>query len=174
MPGVMQPAALAILGVMLVAAWPVGRWIARRYGRPPVLAVLYVAAVGIVLALTLPVPILALRPRRAVGLLEQFTNVPLLGVEIITFGSSAEQWGNVLLFLPVGLLGALVLRSAARAAGLGALLSVLVEVWQSAVGRGGEVGDVLHTAAGAVLGAVCAAVVLRIRPPHRRAGAGAD
>jgi VanZ family protein len=92
-------------------------------------------------------------------------------VEVVTFGSNAEQWGNVLLFLPLGLLGALVSRSVPRAAGFGVVLSVLVEVWQSAAGRGGEVSDVLHTAAGAVLGAVSAAVVLRIRRPRRRAAA---
>lgn len=165
---------VVILCVTLLAAWPAGRWIARRYGRPQVLAVLSVGAVGVVLALTVPVPSAHLRPRRAVGFLEQFTDVPLLAVEIISFGSNAEQWANVLLFLPVGLLGALVSRSALRAGGFGIVLSVLVEVWQSAAGRGGEVGDVLHTAAGAVLGAVSAAVVLQIRPPHRRAAATGD
>ncbi len=162
---------VVILCVTLVLAWPVGRRIARRYGRPQVLTVLFVGALGVVLALTVPVPFRALRPRRAVGFLEQFTDVPLLAVEAISFGSNAEQWGNVLLFLPLGFLGALVSRSALRAAGLGIALSVLVEVWQSAAGRGGEVGDVLHTAAGAVLGAVSAAVVLRIRRPRRRAAA---
>ena len=144
---------VVILCITLVLAWPVGRWIARRYGRPQVLAVLFVGAVGVVLALTVPVPFSGLRLRRAVGLLEQFTDLPLLAVEAISFGSNAEQWGNVLLFLPVGLLGGLVSRSALGAAGFGIVLSVLVELWQSATGRGGEVSDVLHTAAGAVLGA---------------------
>ncbi len=165
---------VVILCVTFVLAWPAGSWFARRYGRPRIPAVLFAGAVGVVLALTVPAPSLPLRPRRAVGFLEQFTDVPLLAVEVVTFGSNAEQWGNVLLFLPVGLLGALVSGSALRAAGLGISLGVLVEVWQSAAGGGGEVSDVLHAVAGVVLGAACAAVVLRVRPPHRQAAVDAD
>ena len=74
--------------------------------------------------------------------------------------------GNVLLFAPVGLLLALLLRRPLVAVVLGALLSATEEALQYVVGRVADVDDVLLDVTGVVLG--CAAAVIASAVACRR------
>jgi hypothetical protein len=79
-------------------------------------------------------------------------------------------FGNVALFVPLGLFLHLALRrSVALAAALGMLASVTVEILQLPIwSRSTDVDDVILNTAGAVLGALVGAAVLRLPEPLRR------
>jgi hypothetical protein len=78
--------------------------------------------------------------------------------------------GNVAMFVPLGLFLHLALRrSVALTAVLGLVASVVVEVLQLPIwSRSSDVDDVILNTAGAVLGALMAAVVLRLPAPWQR------
>jgi glycopeptide antibiotics resistance protein len=72
-------------------------------------------------------------------------------------------WGNVVAFIPVGVLGLLALRRGSRRAwlialGAGTALSVVLEVTQYGVGRSADVDDVILNGIGVGLGVVLAAL----------------
>jgi VanZ family protein len=72
-------------------------------------------------------------------------------------------WGNVVAFVPVGVLGLLALRRGSRVAwlivlGAGTALSVVLEVAQYGVGRSADVDDVILNGIGVGLGIALAAI----------------
>jgi hypothetical protein len=158
-------AALAVVVATSVVAWPVGRLIADRFRRPRVAAVLFVGAVGVVMALTLtpnhPAP-------------GELTDVPphflrylgdshMVWAAVTSPPSDSEQIANIALYVPVGLFGRFVWRSALGAAAFGIALTVFIETCQyGIVGRDGSLTDIRNNAAGAVLGALIGAVATRV------------
>lgn len=78
--------------------------------------------------------------------------------------------GNIALFVPLGLFMHLALRRSAMVTiGLGLLASVCVEVLQLPIwSRSSDVDDVMLNTFGAAVGAVLAALVLRLPDPWRR------
>ena len=83
-------------------------------------------------------------------------------------------FGNVVMFVPVGWLVAVLVRG--RFAGLvgtlaGLVLSVVIEVWQMLSGSFGDVDDLLLNSVGAAAGAIVATVLMQFRRAHRLSSA---
>ena len=161
--GVNWPA-LAALVATAVLAWPLGRLIADRFRRSRAAAILFVAAVGVVAALTLmpnyPVPgdPTVVPPH----FLQYIGDVNLVWAALTSLPTDSEQIANIALYVPVGLFGRFVWRSTVRAAAFGTALTVFVETCQyGIVGRDGSITDIRNNAAGALLGALVAAVAVR-------------
>jgi MFS family permease len=158
--------ALATLALVVtfVVAWPVGRLIADRVGRPRVATVLFVAAVGVVMALTLtpnyPGPEDFLPPPP--HFLHYIGDTHRIWAALTAPPSDPEQIANIALYVPVGLFGRFVWRSAIGAAAFGTALTVVIETCQyGIVGRDGSLTDIRNNAAGAILGALIGAVAIR-------------
>lgn len=86
-------------------------------------------------------------------------------------------WGNVLVFVPVGVLALLSMRTTVRHRGIkafaaGVSLSVAIEATQYGIGRSADIDDVILNAIGIVLGV--AAVVLARRLPRRQRSIASD
>jgi MFS family permease len=157
-------ATLALL-VTLVVAWPVGRLIADRFGRPRVATALFVAAVGLVMALTLmpnyPGPVDFTPPPP--HFLYYIDDMGRVWAALTAAPTDPEQIANIALYVPVGLFGRFVWRSAIGAAAFGTALTVVIEMCQFwIVGRDGSLTDIRNNAAGAILGAVVGAVAVRV------------
>jgi glycopeptide antibiotics resistance protein len=162
--------ALAVLVVTAVAAWPLGRLIGNRFGRSRVAVVLFIASVGVVMALTLTPNYPA--PGEPTDLpphfLQYIDNLHMVWAALTSPPTDSEQIANIALYVPVGLFGRFVCGGATRAAVFGIALTVAIETCQyGIVGRDGSLTDIRNNAAGAVLGALVGAVAARVA--HRRA-----
>jgi glycopeptide antibiotics resistance protein len=78
-------------------------------------------------------------------------------------------WGNVVAFIPIGVLGLLAMRSSRRRGWLvalasGAGLSALLETCQYGVGRSGDIDDVILNALGVAIGVALACAARRGLP----------
>lgn len=168
------PAALAVLLVTALLAWPAGARLARRRACSRAAAMLYVVAVGVVVALTLtpnrPAPgVVEVLPPHY---LTQLGDLRLVWSRLTAAPADAEELANIALYVPIGLLGRLVWHGAARATLTGAVLTVAIETCQyGIIGRAGSLTDIRNNSAGALIGAVAAAVVIgamaRSRPAAR-------
>jgi hypothetical protein len=165
---VTEPALLVLLALTAVLAWPLGSLLARRGRCRRGLGVLFVAVLGAVLAATtttgarrMPVTVQLGAVRADLG---QFVDPVVQLAAARGFAGNAERLANIGLFLPLGLLATLIWQRPGRVAACGAALSFLVELWQAVIGRGGELADVLHNSAGALLGASLGVLVLRVAP----------
>jgi glycopeptide antibiotics resistance protein len=162
-----KPVTLVVLAVVLALAWPVSASVARRAGCPRTAALLFVLAVGGVLALTLtpnepPPDVFVAQPPH---FLTQIGNGHLDWASLIAAPDDDEQWANILLYLPIGLFGRRVWGSAARSALFGTALTVFVETCQyGIVGRSGSLTDIRNNTAGAIVGALVAATIRRLNP----------
>lgn len=123
------------------------------------MGVLFLAAVGVVLAVTgaadtrrvedfAPAP-------GAVGFLQQVFDPRRFADMVTTLPADGEQCGNVALFLPVGLFAQAFWRRTVWSIGFCLLLSIVIEVWQSYVGRSADLVDVRNNAVGGILGVIC-------------------
>jgi glycopeptide antibiotics resistance protein len=126
--------------------------------------VLLVLVVGVVAALTLtpnpPAPgVVETLPAHFLTKLDEPREV---WAKLTAAPSDGEQFANIALYVPVGLLGMLVWRSIIRGALFGAILTLIIETCQSGiVGRAGSITDIRNNTAGALLGALVAAVLSR-------------
>jgi glycopeptide antibiotics resistance protein len=163
---VIQPTALAALVLTFAVAWPIGRRIADHYRCPRAIAVLFVLAVGLVVALTMtpnePAP-RVIEPAAPPHFLTQLHDGHFPWSALIAPPDDSEQVANIVLYIPVGFLGRLVWRSAVRAAGFGMALTVFIETCQyGIVGRVGSITDIRNNTAGAILGAALAAATIEV------------
>ncbi|XVU30108.1 VanZ family protein [Actinoplanes sp. CA-054009] len=141
-----QRAMLTILAATAVLAWPVGRLLRRG-----LLGVAFVVALGGVLALTTTTSM----PYYSLDGITRFLHTASL---VDGFADTTERRANIALFVPLALIATVLWRRPLTIAAAAALLSFLIEAWQGFIGRAGELVDVLHNTAGALLG--CAAAVL--------------
>jgi VanZ family protein len=153
---VTHPAVLAALAVTAVLAWPLGRLLRRG-----ALGIVFVAVLGAVLAATMTT---LTPPDRMTGAVHAY----VLGfAHFPPFTENAERLANVGLYLPLGLVATLMWRRPVPVTVGGAVLSFLIEAWQAHIGRGGDPVDVLHNAAGTLLGAALGYAVVRLRGAWR-------
>ena len=177
---------LAAMGVPLLAITGAAAWIAytvvrRRSGeataRRAVLWTLLAATVVTLLAWTL----LLGNPSTEGG--SRVNLVPLReivrGVRVLGSGYGVLNiWGNLVVFLPLGVLITLLWRGrwlagAAAAVACGTAFSVVIETAQYAVGRSSDIDDVILNAAGSLVGAMLAgAWLLATRRARADAAAG--
>ncbi|WP_433299994.1 VanZ family protein [Actinoplanes sp. CA-030573] len=137
-----RPATIVLILLTLLLAWPLGR-------RRGVTGVLFVLAAGLVLAATATTRLVHFDVAGVRPYLEQFGDP---GYVFGGFGGNVERLCNIVLFLPLGLLGTLLWRRPALVLLSCAGLSFLLEAWQAVIGRGGDAIDVVHNTAGAALG----------------------
>jgi glycopeptide antibiotics resistance protein len=154
-----------VLLVTAIAAWPLGRLIANRFGRSRAAAVLFIAAVGVVMALTLtpnyPTPgqLTDMPPH----FLQYLGNPHMVWAALTSPPADSEQIANIALYVPVGLFGRFVWRSAIGAAAFGIALTIVIETCQYGIpGRDGSLTDIRNNAVGAILGALLGAVAARV------------
>jgi len=84
-------------------------------------------------------------------------------------------WGNIVAFVPVGVLALLAMARGRRLAWFlalagGTALSATLEVAQYAVGRSADIDDVILNAIGVGCGVMLAIVLPRVRTPRSKAG----
>jgi nitrate/nitrite transporter NarK len=156
------PAAVAVTVATLAVARPFGRRLATRYGCSRAVAVLFVIAVGVVLALTLtpnqPSGIPLPRPPH---FLQQLGDGRLIWAKLVTPPDDSEELANIAIYLPAGFLGRFVWGSVGRATSFGLVLTVFVETCQyGVIGRAGSVTDIRNNTLGAFFGALLAALVI--------------
>lgn len=123
-----------------------------------------VITVGLVLSLTVGNALIAPQGARSFNL-EPFAEIQRgLRSSSRSSGPGTNLWGNVAMFVPVGVLitwlgrGALWSR-VALAVVFAAALSFGIEVTQYAIGRVADIDDILLNTGGALLGAVVAAIL---------------
>ena len=156
------PAALAVIAATLAVAWPLGRRLADHYQCPRVAAVLFVIAVGFILALTLtPNASAGVQPPHFV---HQLDHPRLVWAMLTAPPGDSEELANIAIYLPAGFFGRYVWGSVGRATGAGLVLTSFVETCQyGVVGRAGTITDIRNNALGAFIGAVFAATVVHSR-----------
>ena len=146
-----EPPTLAILLVTAVLAWPLG----RRGGVP---GVLFVLALGAVLAATTTQDMPYFSIGGVLGYLHEFHDPRHL---FQGFGGTWERLANIGLFVPLGLLGALLWRRPVVVLAGCCALTFAIEGWQGFIGRTADAVDVAHNAAGALIGVVVGTVWTR-------------
>ena len=157
-----EPATLAVVAGVLAVLWPLGRRIADRQRCSRTIALLFVVAVGAIVALTMTPNEPATGLPQPPHFVQQFSDPSLIWAMATALPDDSEQWANIALYLPVGVLGRFVWRSATRAIGFGMALTVFVETCQYAiVGRAGSITDIRNNTAGAAVGALLAAAAFR-------------
>ena len=150
------PAAFAAGSLLLSgAAW----WLAPRWGWAQVPAALAGCGLALALAVTLV---------RPAGLFSPSGLNPLIvlrecGLGGLSLARTYEKL-NVAMLVPFAFFATLAIRRPAIIVAVCLLISGLVEFVQGATGNGTcQAGDLVHNTAGSVLGAVLAAVTLRLR-----------
>jgi hypothetical protein len=166
---VTRPAPLVVFAAVLAFAWPIGHRLAERYQCRPWVVVLFVIEVGVILALTMtpnppPPPDVPTYPH----FLTLLGNGHLIWSQLVAVPRGLEQLANIALYVPAGVLGWYMWRSALRSAGFGMALTVFIETCQYGItGRGGSITDIRNNTAGAILGAVVTAAIARARAADR-------
>lgn len=161
------PAAFAAGSLLLSgAAW----WLAPRWGWAQVPAALAGCGLALALAVTLV---------RPAGLFSPSGLNPLIvlrecGLGGLSLARTYEKL-NVAMLVPFAFFATLTIRRPAIIVAVCLLISGLVEFVQGATGNGTcQAGDLVHNTAGSVLGAVLAAVTLRLRLRSRDVTAGVE
>jgi hypothetical protein len=158
------PAAFAVIVATLAVAWPLGRRLADRYQCPRIAAVLFVVAVGFILALTLTPNASATDIPLPPHFVHQLGHPRLVWAKLVAPPHDCEEMANIAIYLPAGFFGRYVWGSVGRATGAGLLLTVFVETCQyGVIGRAGSITDIRNNALGAFAGAVLAAAVVHAR-----------
>ena len=158
------PVPLGILTATVLVAVPGGRRLAARRHCSPVAAVLLILMVGIVAALTLtpnpPEPgVTEILPPHY---LTQLTHPRAVWAQLTAPPADGEQQANIAMFVPIGVLAALVFGTIPRATLFGAALTVFVETCQYGIaGRAGSFTDIRNNTLGALLGAIAVLMIVR-------------
>jgi hypothetical protein len=155
---VTEPAALVVIAATLVIAWPLGRQMASRYRCYRAAAVLFIVAVGMIVALTLtPYEQAGIPLPRPPHFLQQLGDGQLIWAQVVAPPDDSEEVANIAIYLPAGFLGRFVWGSTGRATGFGLVLSVFVEICQyGVIGRAGSITDIRNNVLGALFGALVA------------------
>jgi len=141
-----QPVTLLILALAVALAWPLGR-------RGGAAGVLFVLALGVVLAATTTTTV----PFFSLGGIRLYLGYFHHPAHLLQgFAGDQERVANILLFLPLGLLGTLLWRRPLAVFAACVALTFLIEAWQGFIGRGGDPADVVHNSVGALLGVLLA------------------
>ena len=164
---VMQPIPLLVLAAVALTCWPLGTLLARarRCTRPA--AALFVAATGVVVALTLtPNPP---EPASYPHFLTLLHYEPgMLRAQILGPPTDPEQLANIALYVPIGAFARLIWPGLIRATLIGLLLTATIELCQyDIIGRAGSLTDIRNNTAGALIGALLTATALRLRTIRR-------
>ena len=161
---VTEPIPLAALSATALLALPIGRRLAAHRSCPELVAVLLILMVGLVAALTLtpnpPAPgVTEILPPHYLTLL---THPRTVWAQLTEPPADGEQQANIALFVPIGVLAALVFGTVLRATLFGAALTVFVETCQYGIaGRAGSFTDIRNNTLGALLGAIAVLLVVR-------------
>ncbi|WP_067500452.1 VanZ family protein [Actinoplanes sp. TFC3] len=147
-----------ILLVSAVAAAALGRRLAARYNSPTMIAVLFILAVGCVMALTAP-PGTSLP---ASEVIDWYTHGEAYR-DLLTSHTMPQDKANIIMFLPIGFLGCLLTRRIFRTIFFGAGFSLAIEVWQTFMGRSGDIMDLRNNTIGAIIGSIAAIIILQMR-----------
>jgi hypothetical protein len=168
-----KPTVLAVVIAAAVVSWAIRRRITDQAQRPDAIAILFVVAVVVVVALTMTPnePATGSYVPSPPHFLDQLRDGHLIWARLTGWPDDSEEVANIALYLPIGFLGRLVWHEVLRAAGFGIALTVFIETCQhSIVGRDGSITDIRNNTAGAILGALFAAAAVRFRgrpaPPH--------
>lgn len=154
-----HPLPWAVFAGTLPVAVPLGSRLSARHGAPRPVGILLLAAVGVIAALTLTPNYAGSPATTPPHYLTTLTDPARTWYALSARPVGEEQYANIALYVPVGVLGALLRRNAWRPALLGLLLTVAVETLQAGIpGRDGSLTDIRNNALGAWLGA------LAIRP----------
>jgi hypothetical protein len=152
---------------------PAAVFVGHRTRRPQPVSVLYALALAVVGAITLPADFADMyafpAPQFSLGrFLGQFHSdaAPIRAFDGLL--TAPEHFANVLLYIPVGILGYLFLGKWWRALGTAVVLTFTVELTQALSGvRDGSARDFYLNCFGAVVGVVVVGTVrLGRRPPH--------
>lgn len=158
---VTEPAVIVVIAATFAVAWPLGRRMAIRYRCPPVVAILFIVAVGMIVALTLTPNDHAIPLPRPPHFLQQLGDGRLIWSKIVTPPDDAEEVANIAIYLPAGILGLFVWGSVGRATSFGLVLAVFVETCQyGVIGRAGSITDIRNNVLGAFFGALLAKVIV--------------
>ncbi|MBM2616175.1 VanZ family protein [Actinoplanes sp. LDG1-06] len=142
---VAQPRLLAVLGLTVVLAWPLGRLLGRGS-----LGTAFIVVVGAVLAATTTTR----TPYYSLDGVEVYLRAWTGPAGLVHgFAGTHEKLANIGLFAPPAALATLLWRRPALIVGAATVLSFLIEAWQGFIGRGGDPVDVVHNGVGALLGA---------------------
>ncbi|WP_199516372.1 VanZ family protein [Nucisporomicrobium flavum] len=157
-----NPVPQVVFAIFLAVAWPLSRF-AGRDRRRRIVAALFVASAGMIVALTAtpsyadPASFAAIPPH----FLTQLDEPRLILAKLIAAPSDMEQIANIALYVPLGVFGRLLLRSTTRATLAGFLLVFTIETIQYAIpGRAGSITDIRNNVLGTFLAAVATAAVV--------------
>ncbi|GGQ71247.1 VanZ family protein [Couchioplanes azureus] len=162
-----RPAAVALLLCCAIAAgvlfWPMSRLFRWRPGW----TLLALLALAPILVFTVPVEAPGWQDGAIYRLAEyvrSFLRAATFQAELQAPASSDEQVANLLLFIPLGVAGALATRRAFRTAAAAATLSFGIEAWQAISGvRVASAADWIYNTGGACAGAAIGLLVLAAR-----------
>jgi glycopeptide antibiotics resistance protein len=171
---VTAPAAFVVIIATFAIAWPLGRRMAARYRCSPAIAILFVIAIGAILALTLtPSEPSGIPFPRPPHFLQQLGDGRLIWANLVTPPDDSEELANIAIYLPAGFLGRFVWGSVGRATSVGLVLTIFIETCQyGVIGRAGSITDIRNNTLGAFFGALLAAMIIHGR--RRRADQAAD
>ena len=159
---VMQPIPLLVLAVAALTCWPLGALLARWCHCPRAAAALFIAATGVVVALTLtPNPP---EPAPYPHFLTLLHHAPgLLRAQVLGPPTDLEQLANIALYVPIGAFGRLVWPKVLRATLMGLTLTVGIELCQyDIIGRAGSLTDIRNNTVGALIGAALTASAIHL------------
>ncbi|WP_211277771.1 VanZ family protein [Couchioplanes caeruleus] len=162
-----RPGAVALLLCCAIAAgvlfWPVSRLFRWRPGW----TLSAMLALAPILVFTVPLEAPGWQDGAVYRLAEyvrSFLHTATFQAEMQAFASSDERLANLLLFIPLGVAGALATRHALWTAAAGAALSFGIEGWQAVSGvRVASAADWIYNTGGVFIGAALGLLVLAAR-----------
>ncbi|MEV8503852.1 VanZ family protein [Actinoplanes sp. NPDC051475] len=161
-----RPGALPLLVCCALAAGVLFLPVSRLFGWRPGWTLLALLSLAPILVFTVPLEAPGWQDgavHRAGAYVRTFLHAATFRAELHEPTSPDEQMANLLLFVPLGLFGALATRRAVWTAVAGAALSFGIEGWQAVSGvRVATAGDWVYNSGGALIGAGAGLVLLAV------------